>query len=146
MAVNARGEALVAWLENPSSDSRLHKVWGARFSPETGWSTPSVLQDGPGPFLDPYSSYNEFLRVAIDAKGAGLVTFLQPLGLQSTFSLWGVRFEPATGWAPPQWLAGDVVSTYLGLEMNAKGETVVIWNQPTSGPNSAREMSWRWFK
>lgn len=145
LAVNARGEALVAWV-NEAQAVTQQSLWAARFTPDTGWSDATRLQDGPGPFTNSYS-VPEQLWVGLDGTGAGQVFFVRPLGTRlygNTWyprdTFWSTRFEPATGWEVPQ-LVGDGTH-YVSMVMNPKGETLVTWDATGSQPLTSS----RWYR
>jgi hypothetical protein len=145
LAVNARGEALVAW-RNESADVARQSLWAARFTPDTGWSGATLLQDGPGPFQG-YSAVDPVF-VGIDDTGAGLVTFIRPRGTRlygntngTTTPLWVVRFEPASGWDAPRQVGNGTY--YVSMVMNAKGEALVTWD---ASPLTSWLTASRWFR
>jgi hypothetical protein len=145
LAVNARGEALVAW-RNVTSDVTRQSLWAARFTPDTGWSGATLLQDGPGPF-EGYTTVDP-VSVGIDDTGAGLVTFIRPKGTRlygntdgTTTPLWVVRFEPESGWGAPSQVGNGTY--YVSMVMNAKGEALVTWD---ASPLTSWLTTSRWFR
>jgi hypothetical protein len=145
LAVNARGEALVVW-RNEASDVKQQSLWTARFTPETGWSGATLLQDGPGPFQT--IGGPEQLWVGLDETGAGLVTFVRPRGTLlygntdgTATALWSTRFEPSSGWGVPRQVG--MGTYYVSMKMNAKGEALVTWE---AAPLSDRRTTSRWFR
>lgn len=129
VAINARGEAVVAWVRplQPAS------LWASQYSADTGWSPATKLQRGLSALYD--------VQVSIDDTGAALVGWVQSQNAPSTVNdsrwlPWVARFKPAVGWEPTQLLSDEPSLGYtLLLQADAQGRALALWRKYSSTYN-----------
>jgi hypothetical protein len=117
MAMNARGDALVAW----ERDSGHSCIVEAAFHPANArWSKPRVLSDS-------HAGCPADQHVAIDGRGDAIVAWLAQRG-RTQF------VESATRGANGRWTArilatAPVIDETVDVGMDTRGDTMVVWHE-----------------
>lgn len=122
VAMNARGDAVVAWAEvNPGAGGVCARTYAAG----AGWDAAEVLGGDEGRADRP--------AAAIDARGDALVVWVQQDDTGA--HVWSRRHVPASG-ATPGWgdarsagLDGNVAEIAPRLASDASGNAVAVWLQ-----------------
>jgi hypothetical protein len=124
LAGNASGQAVAAWIRYGSA-GELHV---ARFTAQTGWSTPTRVSAAP------YSLQAPSASVAIDPAGDAVAVWCE--GTASAARIGTARYVAGSGWTAPQYLSPSVAQNVCetAVAMDAQGHAVAIWNQ---GPGPA---------
>lgn len=120
VAIDAQGRALLVWRQLEGS-TQTDRLYGSRYTPGGGWSTPQRLEANSGSVKD--------IHVAMDpASGRAMVLWTQLSS--STYDLWAMPVDPGTGWGAPALLEnanGIVGESSIGLD--AAGNAVAVWSQ-----------------
>jgi hypothetical protein len=119
VAVNARGDAVVAWHDGPFSEPRVL----ARLRPAGGEL---------GPPVELARSSGGASRVAIDPSGEALVTWRE----RDSTRLLGAFGRPGSGFATPAPIADGVGSYDIALAPG--GEAVAVWGTGTGAGGDVR--------
>jgi hypothetical protein len=123
LAVNAAGDAAVAWMVIPPVDGRASLDHGtiqvARRTGDQPWSAPVTLAD-PGGMGD----------VAIAANGRAAVVWQERAPSYGTATPMGLALgEPgAGGWGPPETLPG--LGRQPAVAVNSRGDVMAGWAEP----------------
>jgi hypothetical protein len=125
LAVNGRGDAVVAWTEEATTPDALPRL-RARFRPVGG-------QWGPARTLSSSGERVGGVQVGIDGRGRALLGWLSDTGSASTSS---TRLELASGnvrrggWTKPRTLEASSGVAIFRLALNARGEAILVWSKP----------------
>jgi hypothetical protein len=124
VTVDAKGNAVVAWVEMPPTV--LGIINAVFFDSTSGtWSTPTQIAPSVLTGL-----FNEFSMVT-DAKGATTVAWTQYNGMGGSDSIAVARRDPSTGqWSAPvrvDQAATGYAANYPGLAVDASGVMTVAW-------------------
>jgi Bacterial Ig-like domain len=115
VALNDESEVMATWTQNAEPLDLL----ASRFTKAKGWSTPVVIDDGPGLAVAPgalVADGREFIAVWVQ-----MVNQLN--------NLFTSRFTGAEGrWNPPALLSsGDIAATAPSLGVDAQGNGLLVW-------------------
>ncbi|XXF76271.1 Ig-like domain-containing protein [Myxococcaceae bacterium GXIMD 01537] len=147
VVTNARGDALVAWVQRLSDRGLPDPVWASHYSAETGWSPTARLQRPPG--------FVGSVIPALGATGEAMVAWEQTAGARAfpyhrndwRVSLWMARFESKAGWSQAQLLADEPRITYRPfLWLEPRGEARALWSSTSDENPSASPMDTRRFR
>lgn len=119
IAIDADGNAIAVWYQ---FDGALFNVWSNRFTPDSGWGTPELIEtSNDSPAIDP--------QIAMDAGGNAVAVWMQFDGTR--YNLQANRFTSSSGWGIAQLIetdnAGEAVEPRMA--MNANGDAIVVWYQ-----------------
>jgi hypothetical protein len=126
LAMNGRGEAVVAWMQ-----PEFATVWAARFVPGAGWQPPASIDvDDTGASEPP--------RAAIAANGEAMVVWSKGLGPRPVYAR---RFVPATGWEAAAMIAPPpAINLGRGndVALGPTGDGVAVWSDSSSVVSARR--------
>lgn len=121
VAVDAQGRAVLVWRQLEAG-SQTDRLWGSRYRPDSGWSTPQRLEANNGAVRD--------IRVAIDKPTGRAVVLWTQLSSVTGYDLWALQVDPQAGWgtpAPLESASGTVGVASAGID--GKGNAVAVWSQ-----------------
>jgi hypothetical protein len=117
-AFDGEGNGLAVWVQ---SDERASSIWSRRYVAGTGWGTGQKL-------MEEASSSASAPRVALDAKGRGIVVWTQTADSDS--DVWAVRYSGQTFGEPNRIDPADTGSAFDPLiELNESGDGFAVWTQ-----------------
>ncbi len=128
LAMNARGDALVAW----ERDTARGCLVEAAFGPANGrWSRPRVLSDT-------HVGCPANQQVAIDARGDGVVAWVTLRGRTQFVESAG---RSASGrWTTRVLAKAPHIDETVGVRMDARGDVMVVWHEEAL--NGGRSAIW----
>ncbi len=130
VAVNASGEAIVAWYGN---DGSAYSIYARNYSPEFGWGTETLLES---------NTYRANLpQVAINNSGNALVVWNQIREDNRGSQLWANSFTPESGWqgavgvdTTADWVYYDSAvalsenNTAIAVWTHVEGDVESVWS------------------
>jgi hypothetical protein len=116
VVVNSQGHSLAVWRQPDGTDE---SVWAAHHVPGQGWSTPVLLETGPGAVSAP--------ALAMDPQGHALVAWLQPDGADTR--VLASRYTPGGGWTVPTVLATSVTGSTVAVGLGGDGSGLVLFRR-----------------
>ena len=119
MAMNASGDAIAVWYQ---SEGTVFNIWASRFTPSTGWGTPTLVDDDTGTAVLP--------QIAMDASGNAVAVWRQNVGTRTR--IWANRFTPNTGWDTARLIEGSGVGTFTAdpqVAIDPGGNAMAVWRQ-----------------
>lgn len=122
VAFDKGGNALAIWAQHMGPGTAT-SIWSARYTPETGWGAPVLVETEAGDASNP--------RIAFDASGNALAVWGQE-GVVAPFrrSIWANRYT-ASGWGVPVLIETDDTGTAdeAKVVMDAGGNALAVWVQ-----------------
>jgi hypothetical protein len=130
IAMNAAGNAVVAWVQSDGQGATLRS---ARFAPSSGWSTPVAVENAAGDAAYP--------QVAIDRNGNALVVWGQFRGprVPGEFNeVWSNRMTADGAWSTAAAIGlGSLADTHPQLGFDGAGNALAVWDR-AEGTSAAR--------
>jgi len=139
IAYSSNGDAIAVWQDLVSASIGTN-IWANRYTPSTGWGTPTLIDSGDGNAQVP--------QVALDENGNAIAVWEQD-GMPANccgytrYDIWANRYVPGTGWEGAVLLETiDGVSNERGasqpqIAMAANGQAVVAWGQGDASSGSS---------
>ncbi|MDO3381618.1 Ig-like domain-containing protein [Gilvimarinus algae] len=125
LAMNASGEAALTWEIVEGAQSVNTSVYGAFYTPNTGWTTPEPLEQSNDRAQDP--------AISIDASGNATVVWERVLspGLQLHYS----RFTKENGWTEGRPINPDSNNSSSDIQLISRddGSVMAVWDNAFSG-------------
>jgi hypothetical protein len=115
LAVNERGDAVIAWIEPVSKGRRVALSWRR---PAGGWQQAELVSPAGQEAAAP--------RVALDARGGALVVWAVRRGAADESLVVAAARSPRGSWTRPRTLA---VGTEAEPAIAADGSALVVWSQ-----------------
>lgn len=109
--IDGSGNAFVVWPRAVATNNNRFAIWGARYTPSSGWGTATTVSD-PGP----WDASNP--NIAVDARGTAIVAWENRVANNNGFGLDRYlmvnRFEttPAAGTTVPAWNTATFTSGF----------------------------------
>ena len=125
----AAGPAGVLHAVWSQSDGRLTNIWANRYTPESEWGSPELIE---GP-LDPEDDGDaKAPQLSVDAEGNVFAVWQQ---LESTgFSVWSNRYTPDDGWFEAETLETDLgAATRPQVATAPERRAHAVWQQILDG-------------
>jgi len=133
VAADSRGGALAVWAEGRDPWNLGERVFALRYTPGAGWGVPETITLGAVPVGRPH--------LAGTASGEAVAAWIHRDG--DWASVWGVPFDPDTGWGNPlrigpEFTVRDVypdseelygLSSPPRVAMDSSGNAFVVWDQ-----------------
>ena len=120
VAVNARGDAVVAWQEWNTTHL---DVWAVRYTAASGWGDPVLVEDE-----EVGSSW--LPKGAVDSEGNVTLVFQQWDAANSILNTSAARYSVGTGWGQPEWIGtGPAGESTAGVAVDGAGNVVAVWEQ-----------------
>ncbi len=126
VAIDAAGRALAIWSQLDGAGTSTESLWGSRYTPTSGWSTPLQLENSTGTVSGAYLSMDR-------SSGKAVVAWRQLTS--GSYDLWAKAFDPSSGWGASTSVelgTGMVGNASLGLD--GSGRALLAWTQ--IGPNT----------
>jgi len=136
IALGANGDAVAVWQDIASAGPAVN-IWANRYSPATGWGTPTIIGGGADGAADP--------QVGVDGGGNAIAVWVQPDGIYDyssgnpvpiRYNIWSNRYVPGSGWtgaALIETLDGDAFTPRSAGEPQIavanNGRAIAVWNQ-----------------
>lgn len=121
-AMDAEGNVIAVW--GQLNDQGKQHYWASRYVVETGWGTPSQLEENIG---DPSS--NEFPQIAMAPNGMAMVVWTQ-LTTSGAYDIWARPFDPASGWGTVERIdEGQYHAVDPSVGIDDAGNAIVAWQQ-----------------
>lgn len=118
VAMDSDGNALAVWYQ---SDGRRFNAWANRYTPESGWGVPALLETGD---LDAHG-----LQVVMNGNGEGWAVWLQSNG--GPDHVWANHYVKGIGWTGAQIIQTDPSQHGLSpdIALNSRGSVIAVWIQ-----------------
>jgi uncharacterized protein YbdZ (MbtH family) len=127
LASDRDGNLMAVWYQ---FDGTRFNIWANRYSAETGWGSPAVIETNDG-------GEARFPRIAMDTNGNALAVWRQIDG--SRIKIWASRYRSGGGWAEPVLVENSaLIGNALGprIALDGRGNAHVVWFQPVNGQGS----------
>ena len=123
LAIDTGGNVMVIW--NQKSSALISDMWANRYTPGSGWGTPTLIETGAGSELG-------LPRIAMDSAGNATAVWPQSSTDPSHQDIWANRFVPGSGWGTATLLGPVGAGTSFEPEIGVDniGNAVVTWRQP----------------
>jgi hypothetical protein len=119
VAIDERGDALVAWAAMRGSTSLVETAWrgaNGRWSAQPVTKRASPVAEPPWP-----------QGVGMDARGDAIVVWVDPTGVGGRRTIWA-RIRPVgRGWGTEEQIAAVPYESSPSFAMGARGDAVVVW-------------------
>ncbi len=135
IAFGRDGNAVAVWNGQAGGQNG---VFANIYSKDSGWGSATMLSKS-----DPAIGV-EFPQIAIGANGTAMAVWSQYGGNAdepfNIYSIYASSWSPDAGWASPEVIDGDNVSTaqFPQVAIDAKGNALAVWRQYISGDNRIR--------
>ena len=131
IAFSSNGDAMAVWQDLVSAVIATN-IWANRYTPSTGWGTPTVIDSENGNAERP--------QVALDASGNAIVVWQQSIAsLFPRNDIWSNRYVVGTGWSGAALLetadAGGADSPQIAVAAN--GQAIAAWSQRNANNSGA---------
>ncbi|MRR54907.1 MAG: hypothetical protein EG822_10420 [Deltaproteobacteria bacterium] len=127
LAVNAKGDAIVAWVHTDLGEF-IQTVQTARYTVSSGWSTPQQLT--------PPNNMVFNLDIALDASSNAVIAWegLNPTSRRNIVVSYSMS---ASGWDSPHTFGADNrFAQYPKIAVDSAGNAFVLWLEGESYPNN----------
>ncbi len=119
IASSGKGRLHAIWQQSEDSVTNLYQ---SEFIPQTGWTTPELLE---------FSDTNPTLGAKLVADFNGNAMAIWNQRENAVFSLWASRYSIETGWQSPTLLENSDIGDALesDIAINAQGNIQAVWQQ-----------------
>ncbi len=126
VAAAANGDAVAVWLQSDASGAF---IWGAAFSPASGWGAPVRIQTRTAGGADGVDA-------AINADGTAVAAWTAFGG--GHYNVWAARYVPGLGWGSDVLLENSdyEACSYPSVGVDGGGNSLVVWCQDAVSPYS----------
>lgn len=132
VAINERGDAIVAWPVFNFTSSPLSTVWSRYYDHQHGWKKPVKIQD------DDADAYSPL--VVIDERGNAIAIWNQTNPVYDRTNIYANYYKKDRGWTRSALIQSDnsILATDAALTINEKGTAVAMWSQFDSNQDQAQ--------
>jgi len=119
--MDGNGNAIIVYDTYDTATNTI-SLWSQRYTPESGWASAALLSNN-----NDNGTYSYYYSLAVSANGDAIVVYWVR-DAAASYSLWGRRYTPASGWASAVLLSSNNSSVRQGsIAMDANGNAIIIY-------------------